>query len=187
MGKNPSGKNLVWMDLEMTGLNPEQDEIIEIATLITDPELNIVAEGPDLVLHQPRERFERMDEWNQKQHTKSGLWQQVVESPIDARAASAQTLAFLQEHVEAGSSPLCGNSIWQDRRFLSRYMPDVDRHLHYRIIDVSTIKELAWRWFPDARPYKKALESHRALDDIKESIEELRYYRKSLFHSPTQD
>ena len=172
---------LVWMDLEMTGLDPDTDEIIEIATLITDADLNLVAEGPELILHQPQERFDKMDDWNREHHTKSGLWEKVVQSKIDMRAAEEQTLAFVKEHVGERMAPLCGNSIWQDRRFLARHMPALEAYLHYRLVDVSTIKELSRRWYPNLGPYSKKLLSHRALDDIRESIEELKFYRAKLF------
>ena len=173
---------LVWVDLEMTGLDPQTCVIVEIATLVTDAELNVVAEGPNLVVHQPPEVLAGMDPFVVKMHTKSGLLTRIAESEISLEDAEARSLAFLQEHVEERSSPLCGNSIWKDRQFIERYMPAFDKHLHYRNIDVSTLKELARRWYPDASaPGKK--ETHRALDDIVESIEELRFYRKQLFRS----
>lgn len=183
MGDTPDtmkSDRLTWMDLEMTGLDPEADEIIEIATIVTDYDLNIIASGPELIIHQPPERFEKMDDWNQQHHTKSGLWDAVVASKISLKEAEAQTLEFLQEHVKEGTSPLAGNSIWQDRRFLGAYMKKIDAHLHYRCVDVSSFKVLGMHWFP-----KKAFEgkkgSHRALDDIKESIEELKFYKEHYF------
>lgn len=172
---------LVWMDMEMTGLDPDKEAIIEIATIITDSELNVIATGPELVVHQDAARFETMDAWNQKQHKQSGLWPKVVASTITVADAEAQTLAFIKQHVPIHTSPLCGNSIWQDRRFLRRYMPKIDSYLHYRIVDVSTIKELAGRWYPNASAPKNKDNNHRALSDIIESIEELRYYRSNIF------
>ena len=177
---------LVWMDLEMTGLDPERERIIEIATIVTDAALEIIAEGPELVVHQPESVLAAMDEWNQTHHGESGLIDRVRRSSISEAEAQEQTLAFLREHCAPGQVPLAGNSVHQDRRFLSRYMSELDGFLHYRIVDVSTVKELARRWYPSeyaARPDKK--ESHRALDDIRESIAELRYYRDSIFRAPT--
>lgn len=166
----------------MTGLDPDRERIIEIAVLVTDAQLEIVAEGPDLVIHQPENLLEAMDGWNRKHHAASGLLERVRASTIGEAEAEAEVLAFLRAHVAERSVPLAGNSIHQDRRFLRRYMPSVDAHLHYRNVDVSTIKELARRWYPEV--YAKAPEkrgSHRALDDIRESIAELRYYRAQLF------
>lgn len=174
---------MVWMDLEMTGLSPERDQIIEIATLVTDAELNIIAEGPELIIHQDQALYAQMDDWNKEHHTKSGLWQQVIQSKIELSEAEQQTLTFLKQHVGAHEAPLCGNSVYQDRRFLFRYMPAVEAHLHYRLVDVSTIKELATRWYPSVKHTKKK-GAHRALDDIRESIEELRFYREALFKKP---
>lgn len=175
-----ASSNLVWIDLEMSGLDPEHDVILEIATLVTGPDLEIVAEGPDLVIHQPDEILEGMDEWNTKHHGESGLTESVRNSEIDTREAEARTLSFLEKHVEPDSAPLCGNSIGQDRRFLYRYMPELSEFLHYRNIDVSSIKELVYRWYDDIEPPNKDA-NHRALDDIRESIEELRYYREHVF------
>ena len=169
--------NLIWVDLEMTGLNPEVDRILEIATLVTDKDLNIVAEGPNLIVHQPDSVLDAMDEWCTTHHGESGLTQKVKDSALSEAAAEQQTLEFLKEWVEAGASPLCGNSIWQDRRFLIRYMPGLDSFCHYRNIDVSTLKELARRWRPEVVDGVQKKGSHRALDDIKESIEELKHYR----------
>lgn len=176
-----SNSHLIWIDLEMTGLDPEVDEIIEIATIITDKELNIIAEGPCLVINQPDSRFERMDEWNQNQHTKSGLWQKVLESKISCEDAENQTIEFLKQYVNPNTCPLAGNSVWQDRRFISKYMKNLDGFLHYRLVDVSTIKEVNSRWYGDKFAYTAKSNNHRALDDIKDSIEELRYYRENLF------
>lgn len=172
--------NLVWIDLEMSGLDPEHDVILEIATLVTGPDLEVVAAGPDLVIHQPDEILEGMDEWNTKHHGESGLTESVRNSEIDTEEAEARTLSFLEEHVEPDSAPLCGNSIGQDRRFLYRYMPELSEFLHYRNIDVSSIKELVYRWYDDLEPPRKEA-NHRAMDDIRESIEELRYYREHVF------
>ncbi len=165
----------------MTGLDPERDKIIEIATVITDKHLDMLAEGPVIAIYQNDEILTKMDDWNTKQHTKSGLTDRVRESRTDAAAAQAQTLAFLQRYTSAGSSPMCGNSICQDRRFLAREMPSLEAFFHYRNLDVSTLKELALRWAPEiAKGFKKE-SSHLALDDIHDSIEELKYYRDKLF------
>ncbi len=171
---------LVWMDLEMTGLDPATCTIIEIATIVTDGQLNVLEQGPNLAIRQPPELFATMDDWNQRQHTQSGLWKRVLDSTISLDEAEAQTLSFIQKHVPKKSSPLCGNSIWQDRRFLRRYMPSVDQYLHYRMVDVSTFKETIARWYPgESNPPKMG--SHLALDDIRESIAELKYYRENFF------
>jgi oligoribonuclease len=166
----------------MTGLDPERDTIIEIATLVTDSELNIVAEGPELVIHQDPSRFDAMDDWNKEHHTKSGLWQKVVDSKVSLAEAEALTLAFLKQHVGVKESPLAGNSVWQDRRFLLRYMPSIDAHLHYRLVDVSTVKELASRWYPNVK-FAKPKGAHRALDDVRESLDELKFYRETFFRA----
>lgn len=174
---------LVWLDLEMTGLDPQTCVIVEIATLITDPELRIVAEGPNLVIHQPDEVLAAMDPFVVKMHERSGLLDRIRASGVTLEQAESESLAFLKEHCEARKSPLCGNSIWKDRQFIERYMPRFDAHLHYRNIDVSSVKELVRRWYPsDMAPQKK--ETHRALDDILESIEELRWYRQRVFRDP---
>ena len=177
---------LAWMDLEMTGLNPEDDAIIEIATLVTDDDLEVLAEGPDLVVHQPPEVLDRMGEYVRAMHTRSGLLEAVAASTTTLAEAGDATLAFLREHLsEAGTVPLCGNSIGTDRRFLARWLPEVENFFHYRSVDVSTVKELARRWHPDV--IKSAPEKaggHRALDDIRESVAELRYYREHLFTTP---
>ena len=174
--QNP--QNLIWIDLEMTGLNPDKDVIIEMATIVTDSDLNILAEGPVIAVHQSEEALAGMDEWNTRQHGRSGLTQRVRESRIDTAAAEAQTLAFLEQWVPKGKSPMCGNSICQDRRFLARYMPGLEAWFHYRHIDVSTLKELAGRWAPQVRDSFKKAGTHLALDDIRESIAELRHYRE---------
>ncbi len=172
--------NLVWMDLEMTGLDPDVETIIEIATIITDGKLNILAEGPSLVIHQPDDILDRMDEWNTKHHGDSGLIAKVRASKLSLADAEEQTLAFIKQYVVKGESPLCGNSIHQDRRFLVRYMPNLEAYVHYRNIDVSTIKELGRRWYPTKKaPIKRA--QHLALSDVRESIKELAYYRKHIF------
>jgi oligoribonuclease len=174
---------LVWMDLEMTGLDPERDTIIEIATLITDDQLNVIAEGPELVIQQSAALFDGMDDWNKEHHTKSGLWAQVVASKITLTEAEKVTLDFIKSHVGPKESPLCGNSIWQDRRFLTRYMQSLETYLHYRLVDVSSIKEVVSRWYPESWKYSKAKGSHRAMDDIRESLDELKYYRQKVFVS----
>lgn len=173
-----SNKHLIWIDLEMTGLSPEQDRIIEIGTIVTDSELNILAEGPVLAIYQPEERLEGMDEWNTKQHHQSGLVTRVRESKISEKEAEQMTLNFLKKYLDAGKSPMCGNSICQDRRFLCRYMPELANFFHYRNLDVSTLKELVKRWQPKLMNGFKKKSKHLVLDDIKDSIEELIYYRK---------
>ena len=173
--------NLIWIDLEMTGLDTMRDHIIEIATIVTDSRLNILAEGPVLAIHQPDAVLVAMDEWNTNQHGGSGLTERVRASTISEREAELQTLAFLEQHVPANSSPMCGNSICQDRRFLARCMPELERYFHYRNLDVSTVKELALRWSPAvAKGFKKG-SAHLALDDTRDSIRELKYYREYLF------
>lgn len=179
MAKNPL--NLVWIDLEMTGLDPETDRIIEIATIITDPELNVLEEGPVLAIHQPDELLDAMDDWNTRTHGQSGLTERVRLSETDEDTAAAQTLAFIRKYVPGNASPLCGNSICQDRRFLYKYMPTITDYLHYRNVDVSTIKELAKRWEPEIIKGFDKKSAHTALADIRESIEELKYYRDQLF------
>ena len=173
--------NLVWMDLEMTGLDPDTDRILEMATIVTDAHLNIVEEGPVLALHQSESALLAMDEWNQTVHSGSGLIGRVRDSTLDESAAEQMTLEFLRRTVAEGKSPLCGNSICQDRRFLYRYMPRLTGYLHYRNVDVSTIKELMSRWCPERLKGFEKKGSHRALDDIRESIEELKFYRKAFF------
>ncbi|MEI6334020.1 MAG: oligoribonuclease [Methylococcaceae bacterium] len=171
-------QHLIWIDLEMTGLNPDSDLIIEIATVVTDKDLTIVANGPVLAVHQSDAALAAMDEWNQKHHGQSGLIERVKASTINAAEAERLTLEFLKEWVPANTSPICGNSIGQDRRFLYRYMPTLEAYFHYRNIDVSTLKELAARWAPTVKDGFNKESKHQALDDIIESIEELRYYRE---------
>jgi len=174
------------MDLEMTGLDHDHDVIVEIATIITDDDLAIVAEGPDLVVHADEEALARMGDVVRTMHTSSGLLEQIRASTVDLATAGTETLAFIQEHVpEARTVPLCGNSIGTDRRFLTKWLPEIEEYLHYRSVDVSSVKELAKRWYPDAvakAPGKHG--AHRALDDIRESIAELRYYREAVFRDP---
>ena len=173
--------NLVWIDLEMTGLEPDRDTIIEIATVVTDSHLNMIAEGPVLAIHQPDEVLEGMDEWNTTHHGASGLIERVRNSAISMATAEQQTLDFLEQHVAAGQSPICGNSICQDRRFLARWMPALERFFHYRNLDVSTVKELARRWAPEIAAGVVKKERHEAMSDILESIAELAYYRERFF------
>lgn len=177
----PSGDYLVWIDLEMTGLKPDSDVIIEIATVVTDKELSILAEGPVLAIHHGEEVLARMDEWNQRQHGSSGLLARVRASRVSVAEAQQRTLEFLMPLVTAGSSPMCGSSICQDRRFLARYMPELERFFHYRNLDVSTLKELARRWAPPVAEGFVKQGTHLALADIHESIRELRHYRLRLF------
>ncbi len=179
-----SQDNLVWIDLEMTGLDVQACTILEIATIITDADLEIIAEGPDLVIHQPDEVLEAMDEWNTRHHGDSGLTKAVQESTLSLQQAEKRTLSFVQRYCHRDTAPLCGNSIWQDRRFLGRYMPTLEDYLHYRVIDVSSIKEVVKRWYPDSYRNRKKGGSHRALDDIRESIAELRHYRETVFAAP---
>ncbi len=175
-----SPDNLIWIDLEMTGLDPDNDSIIEIATLVTDAQLNVLDEGPELAIHHPRQRLEAMDEWNRNTHGKSGLWQRVLDSSVDMGEAERRTIAFLEHWVPAGKSPICGNSICQDRRFLYRCMPRLERYFHYRNLDVSTLKELARRWAPQVAASVSKQAAHTALADIRESVEELRHYRRFM-------
>ena len=173
--------NLVWIDLEMTGLDTDRDSIIEIATIVTDAQLNVLAEGPSIAVHQPERILMRMDDWNRRQHTRSGLIERVRCSTVSTAQAEQQTLDFIDSWVRAGESPMCGNSICQDRRFLHRCMPRLEAYFHYRLLDVSTLKILARNWFPGISAGLVKDNRHRALDDIRDSIAELRYYRQHLF------
>lgn len=178
MLQNPT--YLIWIDLEMTGLEPNRDTIIEIATLVTDAQLAVVEEGPVLAIHQSDDVLNSMDEWNTRQHQRSGLTDRVRQSTITLLEAEKRTLVFLQRHVPANTSPICGNTICQDRRFLYNYMPELEKYFHYRHIDVSTLKELARRWAPTLPEFNKE-SKHLAMSDIYDSIEELKYYREHLF------
>jgi oligoribonuclease len=171
--------NLIWVDMEMTGLQPDSDRVIEIAMLVTDPQLTVLATGPVLVLHQPNEVLDAMDSWNKSTHAKSGLIEKVRASRLSEAEAERQALEFLSAHVPANTSPMCGNSICQDRRFLARWMPRLEAHFHYRNLDVSTLKELVRRWKPELKSFSKE-GKHEALADILESIEELKFYRKNV-------
>lgn len=173
--------SLIWIDLEMTGLKPDTDTIIEIATLVTDSSLRLIAEGPVLAIHQDEVTLARMDDWNQRQHGSSGLLARVRTSQVTLAQAEEATLEFLRAHVAAGSSPMCGNSICQDRRFMARLMPRLEAFFHYRNLDVSTVKELARRWAPEVAAAFTKEGTHLALDDIRESVRELQYYREHLF------
>lgn len=173
--------NLIWIDLEMTGLDTEKDVIIEIATIVTDKDLNVLGEGPILAIHQPDALLDGMDEWNTRQHGQSGLTERVRNSAISMAEAEQNTIEFLQQFVDAGVSPMCGNSICQDRRFLSRQMPKLEAFFHYRNLDVSSVKEIAKRWRPELLKGFKKQGSHLAMDDIKDSIAELSYYREVFF------
>lgn len=177
---------LVWLDMEMTGLDPEKERIIEVAVVVTEPDLTVVAEGPVLVIHQSDALLQAMDKWNQSTHSKSGLIDRVRVSTINETDAQAQLITFLKEHVPAGKSPLCGNSVSQDRRFMYKYMPGLEQFFHYRTVDVSTIKELARRWNPSLLKGFEKKSRHEALADIYESIDELRYYREHFIHLPAQ-
>ena len=171
---------LIWIDLEMTGLDPQADGILEIATVVTDGQLNVLAEGPELAIAHPLSTLEAMDDWNRNQHGKSGLWRRVLEEGVPLADAEARTLAFLQQWVPAKASPMCGNSICQDRRFLHRQMPELERFFHYRNLDVSTLKELARRWAPQVLQGVQKESAHTALSDVRDSIEELRHYRRYM-------
>jgi oligoribonuclease len=178
--ENKANKYLIWIDLEMTGLDPERHVIIEIATIITDDQLDIVAQGPEIAINYPESILSSIDEWSHKQHQSSGLLNRVKTSSFNCRQAEQETLNFLRRHCNEGQCPLCGNSVWQDRRFLIKQMPRLEAFLHYRNIDVSSIKDLARRWYPSLPPFRKQ-KTHLALGDIKESLEELRHYRLKLF------
>ena len=173
-------EKLIWIDLEMTGLDPEKDLILEIATVITDNELNLIAEGPNLVIHQPDIVLDSLDEWNTLQHTKTGLLEKSRQSELTVEDAEEKTLSFLKTHCNKEESPLCGNSVWQDKRFLYKYMKNLNNYVHYRIIDVSSIKEIIQRWYPNESMFKKQ-EAHLALSDVYESIEELKFYKNKFF------
>ncbi|HUQ73787.1 MAG TPA: oligoribonuclease [Burkholderiales bacterium] len=179
-GSDNSANNLIWIDMEMTGLQPDSDRIIEIALLVTDPQLVTLAEGPVIVVHQPDEVLEGMDSWNKSTHKKSGLIERVRASRMTEAEAERAALDFLAQHVPAASSPMCGNSICQDRRFLARWMPRLEAHFHYRNLDVSTLKELVRRWKPELMKGFAKEGKHEALADILESIEELKFYRKAV-------
>lgn len=176
--------NLIWIDLEMTGLDTQRDEIIEIATVVTDASLRILAEGPVIAIHQPQEKLDGMDEWNQRQHGGSGLLERVQKSQYDEAKAEAETIEFLKKYCPSGASPMCGNSICQDRRFLARTMPALENYFHYRNLDVSTLKELMNRWAPALSDGFVKQGKHLALDDIKDSIAELHYYRDHFLRLP---
>jgi oligoribonuclease len=173
-------QNLIWIDLEMTGLDPEKDRIIEIATIVTDGDLNTLAEGPVIAVHQSNELLDSMDEWCTKTHGENGLTERVKASTVSEREAELQTIAFLKEYIDAGVSPICGNSIGQDRRFLVKYMPELEAFFHYRNLDVSVLKELAIRWNPKVLRGFEKKNTHLALDDIRESIAELKHFRKKF-------
>lgn len=176
--------NLIWIDLEMTGLNTEADQIIEIATIITDSHLNILEEGPVIAIHQTNAILDGMDNWNTQQHTKSGLTERVRMSLVDEVEAEQRTLEFIQKYVPRNKSPMCGNSICQDRRFLHRCMPDLEKYFHYRNLDVSSIKELAKRWAPSLAEGFVKNPTHLAMEDVRDSIRELKYYREHFFKMP---
>lgn len=180
MGK-PTPSRLVWMDLEMTGLEPDRDTILEIATLVTDDALEVIAEGPVIAVAHAPAVLEAMDEWNTKHHAESGLTARVLASSVAMREAEQRTLAFVRKHCPERTAPLCGNSIWQDRRFLARHMPALEKYLHYRIVDVSTVKELVRRWYPAGPQPPEKKHAHLALDDIRESIAEMLFYRRHYF------
>lgn len=177
-----SDQNLIWIDLEMTGLDPETHKIIEIATIVTDAQLNILAEGPTLAIHQPESELDKMDDWCTNTHTNSGLVERIRQSQLSEEDAVRETIAFLEKWVPKGASPICGNSIGQDRRFLYKHMPELEQYFHYRYLDVSTLKELTRRWKPEVLDGFSKKGSHLALDDIRDSIAELRYYREQIFN-----
>ncbi|OZS42078.1 oligoribonuclease [Photobacterium sanguinicancri] len=176
-----SDQNLIWIDLEMTGLDPETHKIIEIATIVTDAQLNILAEGPTLAIHQPEAELDKMDDWCTNTHTGSGLVERIRQSKLTEEDAVRETIVFLEKWVPKGASPICGNSIGQDRRFLYKHMPELEQYFHYRYLDVSTLKELTRRWQPELLDGFSKKGSHLALDDIRDSIAELRYYREHIF------
>jgi oligoribonuclease len=172
--------HLIWMDLEMSGLDPEKEVILEIAAIVTDSMLEVLAEGPSLAIHHPEKVLSTMEAWSKSQHGASGLLDRVKASNYDCQKAEGEILTFLSKHCKKGKSPLCGNSVWQDRRFLIKHMPRLEEFFHYRNIDVSSIKELVKRWYPSLPPYEKE-KTHLAFSDIKESIQELKYYREKVF------
>ncbi|MPV86045.1 oligoribonuclease [Ostreibacterium oceani] len=180
---NKSRNNLIWIDLEMTGLCQKTDEIIEIATVITDSHLQVLAEGPVIAIHQPQDVLAQMDDWNQRQHRQSGLYTRVQNATATLREAELETLAFISQYVPKGASPMAGNSICQDRRFLARQMPELEAWFHYRNLDVSTLKELARRWYPNAAKSYQKNSNHLALDDVYDSIDELKHYRETIMVS----
>jgi oligoribonuclease len=180
----PDSQRLIWIDLEMTGLDPQRDRIIEIATVVTDKDLNLLAEGPVLAIRQPEVVLERMDDWNRETHGNSGLLERVRSSPVTTAEAEKRTIEFLRVWVEPGASPMCGNSICQDRRFLAREMPDLERYFHYRNLDVSSLKELARRWAPAVAAGVRKNATHLALEDIRDSIRELEHYRQHFLRLP---
>jgi len=177
---NANNDRLIWIDLEMTGLDTGQDSILEIATVVTDSQLNVLAEGPELAIAHSLDTLNAMDDWNRNQHGRSGLWQRVLDSQVSIAQAEALTVAFLSEWVPVNASPMCGNSICQDRRFLHRLMPRLEKYFHYRNLDVSTLKELARRWAPPVLEGVRKQAAHTALSDVRDSIDELRHYRKHL-------
>lgn len=177
-----NSSNLIWIDLEMTGLNPEIDRIIEMATIVTDSNLHVIAEGPVFAIYQSQALLDQMDDWNTTHHNASGLVARVQASQYDEKMAEAGMLEFLKKYVPEGKSPMCGNSIWQDRRFLARYMPTLEKYFHYRMIDVSTLKELALRWAPKVYGGVQKESRHLALDDIRDSVNELKYYREKFLN-----
>lgn len=182
--KTPSNAPLVWVDLEMTGLDPARHVIIEVASVVTDAQLNVIAEGPVLAVRRTEEELARIDEWSLNTHTASGLLERVRASEVDITEAERRTLDFVREHVGEKASPLCGNSVHQDRLFIAREMPAFDAYLHYRIVDVSSVKELVRRWYPRTHQAPGKRRTHLALDDIRESIDELRWYRQHVFAAP---
>jgi oligoribonuclease len=182
----PSADYLFWVDLEMTGLDPDCCTILEIASIVTDSGLNVLAEGPDLVIRHSEEQLAKMDAWNQEHHRASGLYAQALSSQLTLEQAEAQTLEFAKQWLLQRKAPLCGNSIWQDRRFIVKYMPKLDLHLHYRNVDVSSFKEVVRRWYPKGPSPVRKKEQHRALEDIRESINELRFYRDTFLRTDAE-